>query len=200
MINTLAHIYRRPDISRDQFRAHYESRHTRLAKRLLPNFDYYVRNHMIETTAPERAPDVISEFIFNDDNKLATTLAILSDDRGREILDDELTFMDKPRNELFTITRTPRLPTTVPHKYVLLLRGDVAALPQWQAAWQSCAADLSHTLLCSDVNSKGANQLHWLFGWSRSQQPIDQLQRELLDRELPIVWSARVSEHVGYPD
>jgi len=198
MINTLAHIYRRPDISRDQFRAHYESHHTRLAKRLLPNFDYYVRNHMIETTAPERAPDVISEFIFNDDHKLATTLAILSDDRGREILDDELTFMDKPRNELFTITRTPRLPTTVPHKYVLLLRGDVVALPQWQAAWQSCVADLSHTLLCSDAAAGSA--LHWLFGWSNGLQPIDQLQRQLLNRELPIVWSARVSEHVGYPD
>jgi len=198
MINTLAHIYRRPDISRDQFRAHYETRHTQLAKRTLPMFSHYVRNHMIENTAPDLAPDVISEFVFDEDYKLAETMAILGDERGREILDDELTFMDKPRNELFTITRTPRLPTTAPHKYVLLLRGNIAALPMWRAAWQNCDADFSHALLCSDANTDSA--LHWLFGWSRSLEPIDQLQRQLLNRELPIVWSARVSEHVGYPD
>lgn len=199
MISTLAHIYRRPDISRDQFRAHYETRHTLLAKRLLPNFDHYVRNHLIESTAPDIAPDVISEFGYDDDDKLTETTAILGDERGRELLADELTFMDKPRNRIFVVQRTPRPSTTLADKYVLLLRGDTPAVDVWCAAWHAADDQLSHTLLCSGADSDTGEMQHWLFGWTRGARPLQSLQQELRERGLPVVWSARVSEHVGYP-
>lgn len=199
MINTLAHIYRKPDVSRDDFRAHYETGHTALARRVLPQFTHYVRNHMIENTAPDEAPDVISEFGFDEDSKLTETAAILGDERGRVILDDELTFMNKPRNRIFVIERAPRPAVAAPYKFVLLLRGNAVDVPQWRAAWHVADNQLSNTLVCSETVAEQTPPLHWLFGWTARLLPVAELQLQLQQQGLPICWSARVSEHIGYP-
>ena len=58
-LKALALMPRRPDLTREQFRRYYESRHTPLALRYL-RFRKYVRNHLLD--APDIGFDCVSEF------------------------------------------------------------------------------------------------------------------------------------------
>ncbi len=70
-MKTIALISRRPDLNRDAFRDHYETKHAPLAVWYV-HFNKYVRNHVI---APSDVPyDVMSEFWLADPATV-TTLA-----------------------------------------------------------------------------------------------------------------------------
>lgn len=201
MIHTIAHIFRKPDLERAQFSAYYETHHTRLARRTLPEFSHYRRNHVLESTDDAQCPDSFSEFAYENEDRIQMTRAILGDSRGRELLADELKFMDKVRNRIYSVQPLPGVVDSAgEHKYVLLLRGAAAAAVHWLASWQKIDPALQDRMVYSEVGGEDAQQLHWLMGWSRQSLALVELQQQLLEQQVPVLWSARVMERNGYPE
>lgn len=88
MYKNVSAIVRRPDLTREQFRDHYEQSHAPLAERIFP-FSRYVRNHVL---SPGKCGfDVLSEFWFADPAAIA---AALEGPHGAAVRRDELQFMD----------------------------------------------------------------------------------------------------------
>ena len=200
MIYTLAHLFRKTSLSRSEFSAYYESRHTRLAQRLLPEFSHYRRNHVLESTDDALCPDSFSEFAYAQERKLLETMSILGDERGRELMDDELKFMDKIRNQIYPVTPRGQLAKVeAAYKYVAVMRGASAAVETWSTAWQAIDPALQHQLVYSEVGADDAQQLHWLMAWSNQLSPLGRLQVDLIEQRIPVLWYARVKECNGYP-
>jgi hypothetical protein len=201
MIHTIAHIFRKPDLTRAEFSAHYETHHTRLARRTLPEFSHYRRNHVLESTDDSQCPDSFSEFAYDNEDRVQMTRAILGDSRGQELLADELKFMDKVRNRIYPVVPVPAVvDSACEHKYVLLLRGAGADAVHWLANWQKIDSALQDRMMYSETGAADEGQLHWLMGWSRESLPLDGLQVQLLQQHVPVLWCARVLERNGYPE
>ena len=104
MIRTLALIVRRPDTSREDFRAHYEEVHAPLALPHMKGLKHYLRNHVAEElNGFEPGFDVMTEFTYASDEDVKHIFRVLQSPEGEPILRDELSFMDKPRNTFFAI-------------------------------------------------------------------------------------------------
>ena len=104
MIRTLSLIKRRADIERSDFREHYETVHAPLALPHMTGLVRYVRYHLEEELFGEVAFDVISAFWYRDAESAGRMLEVLQGPAGQPILEDELTFMDKPANTFFSVS------------------------------------------------------------------------------------------------
>jgi hypothetical protein len=119
-MKTIVLFQRRPDLSRDAFRDHYETRHAPLAIRHV-HFRKYVRNHVI---APANAEfDALSEF-WPVDPAFAATVA--SSPAGAILREDEAKFMMADRFRATAaeslLAGPPRgVETGAVRKYALLL-------------------------------------------------------------------------------
>ena len=105
-MKTLALIARKPGISRDEFRAHYEDRHVALALPLMGGLVRYVRHHVREELRGDAGFDAMTSFAYRDAAGLHGVIARLAAPAGDAVLRDELTFMDKPRNRFFAVRET----------------------------------------------------------------------------------------------
>ena len=104
MIRTLALIVRRPDVSREDFRAHYEEVHAPLALPHMTGLVHYLRNHVCEeVNGCQPGFDVMTEFTYSSAEDVKHIFNVLQSPEGEPILRDELSFMDKPRNTFFAI-------------------------------------------------------------------------------------------------
>lgn len=90
-LKALALMPRRPDLTREQFRRYYETRHTPLALRYF-RFRKYVRNHLL--TAPDIGFDCVSEFW---PQRMEATFALMQTKVGERMREDERQFTDQPR-------------------------------------------------------------------------------------------------------
>jgi hypothetical protein len=103
-MKTLALIARRRDLSRDEFRDHYERIHAPLAVRtLLAGTTRYVRNHLRDELYGRPAFDVVSAFWYRDAAAAIQVMKRTDTPAGEPIRRDELTFMDKPANTFFAV-------------------------------------------------------------------------------------------------
>jgi uncharacterized protein (TIGR02118 family) len=84
---------RRPDISRAEFRDHYEQRHAPLALPLFP-FRRYRRNHLIDQEV-EPGFDCVSEFWVS---SLASIGELMTGEVGETMRADERKFLDQVAN------------------------------------------------------------------------------------------------------
>jgi hypothetical protein len=204
MIHTIAHLFRKSSLSRSQFSEYYETRHTHLARRTLPEFSYYRRNHVLESTDDALCPDSFSEFGYDQESKLLETMSILSDARGQALMDDELQFMNKGRNQIYPVQPLGAPPTAqnnapIAYKTVLVVRGASGGIASWRAAWQLVDPTMKNNMLYSEIGGDGDQQLHWLMGWSSRLPVLAQLQNQLIAQSVPVLWCARVDECIGYP-
>lgn len=90
MIKTIAFMPRRADLSRDQFRDYYESRHAPLAIPLFP-FSRYRRNHLADDAEP--GFDCVSEFWIPSLERIG---ALMAGEVGDTMRADEREFLDQP--------------------------------------------------------------------------------------------------------
>lgn len=206
MLYSLGYIFRRPDLSRDQFRQHYENNHTRLAHRLLPEFTHYVRNHVVDSAGPMASPDAVSEFGFAGATDWSTALAVLGDARGSALKEDELRFMDKPRNQGFAVSRwewlDPATPPTTTHKYIVWFGSAVAVSTQPAILLQRMRTldpALRRATLClpSDFSVTSPRPC-WLCYSAQRPEPAA-LCEKYNNEALPLLCCASVEEAVGYP-
>lgn len=104
MVKIIALIKRRADLSRSEFRRHYEEIHAPLALRHLDQMSAYVRNHVSgELVGGPAGFDCLSEFWYVDQAALKRLLAYLESDAAEPILRDELSFMSKAENVFFPV-------------------------------------------------------------------------------------------------
>jgi EthD domain len=111
---------RKPDMTLEQFRDHYENRHVPLALRLLPYFSGYARNYIRhdlayrpEGLAVDNAPqfDVVTEVTFATEADYDLMMRQLADPAvSRQIVEDEERFMDRKATLMFFVdeARTPQ--------------------------------------------------------------------------------------------
>jgi hypothetical protein len=111
---------RKPGMTPEQFRDHYENRHVPLALRLLPYFSDYSRNYIRHDLAyrPEglgvdNAPqfDVVTEVTFATEADYDLMMKRLGDPViSRQIIEDEERFMDRTATLMFFVdeARTPQ--------------------------------------------------------------------------------------------
>ena len=104
---------RRADLTRAQFRQHYEVRHVpmNLAANRYFGFHKYVRNHVVGAE-PGLLPlpefDAFTEFSFRDLSKAVDAQAFMATPDGKALADDELNFLDMGYHPILLGGRNPR--------------------------------------------------------------------------------------------
>jgi uncharacterized protein (TIGR02118 family) len=101
MVKAIALLKRKPGLSLEQFRKHYEEVHAPLAKRLFPFMRKYVRKYVTATpfspAGTEPKFDCITEEWFDSMEAFQTMMDIYASETGRPIREDE--------KELFDMTK-----------------------------------------------------------------------------------------------
>ena len=100
-MKTLALIVRKPGISREAFRAHYEQVHAPLALPLMSGLVRYVRHYVRDELHGSAGFDAMTAFTYRDEAALRSVIARLAAPAGDALLRDELSFMHKPQNRFF---------------------------------------------------------------------------------------------------
>lgn len=105
----LLFMNRRPDISPEQFRDYYETRHAPLAEKYSSGVSRYIRRYIEPQPHPETGawtdgPDVITELWFDDEAVYRATLgyittALMPD----EIIEDEKNLFDRTQFRIATV-------------------------------------------------------------------------------------------------
>jgi len=107
-VKNLAFLVRRPDHTREAFRAHYEDIHAPLAmETVMEGTTRYVRHHVCEVVHGDPFFDVITAFEYASPEKAAALVARLATDAGARIIADEHSFMDRARNTFFVVEERP---------------------------------------------------------------------------------------------
>jgi uncharacterized protein (TIGR02118 family) len=108
MIKVMVLIRRRPDLSREQFRAYYEDQHVPLIDRLLPFYRVYRRHYLGEALRPGQIDgdfDVITELGFASAADFDAWRAALADSHILEqIRADESHFLVSDATRLWIVT------------------------------------------------------------------------------------------------
>jgi len=115
MIKMIAVCYRKPGLTREQFRHHYDTQHVPLVKSLMgENLTRYVRNYVNEGgtdfdvgKAPEY--DCITEFYFADAEAFKRAVAAIeSPENAPRVRADEQAFLDVSRLEMAIVQEADR--------------------------------------------------------------------------------------------
>jgi len=103
MVKAIALLKRKPGLSLEQFREHYEEVHAPLAKKLFPFIRKYVRHYVIAApfASAGREPkfDCITEEWFDDMEAFQSMMDIYNGETGRPIREDEKELFDMTRLE-----------------------------------------------------------------------------------------------------
>lgn len=101
MVKGIALLKRKPGVSLEEFRKHYEEVHAPLATRLFPTIRRYVRNYVARVVSPvgaaEPAFDCVTEQWFDSMEGLQAMLDASAGEAGRAIRDDEKKFLDRTK-------------------------------------------------------------------------------------------------------
>jgi hypothetical protein len=107
LIKVISLIVRKSELSREQFAEHYEQIHVPLALRSLDGFRGYTRNYLGELIVGAPATfDCASEFWYADRAAIDRTMKFMASAESQALHDDELSFMDRPRNTFFPVAET----------------------------------------------------------------------------------------------
>jgi uncharacterized protein (TIGR02118 family) len=96
MLKVIFFIRRRSDLTREQFKEHYETVHVPLSFAHLPLLRRHARNY-VQTVRGQPAPDfdVVTECWFDDWDALKQTSALIAAEKRPLIEADEAKFMDR---------------------------------------------------------------------------------------------------------
>ncbi len=99
MVKGIALLKRKPGLSPEEFRRHYEEVHAPLIRRLVPSIRKYVRNYVTVRPFPPAAGqpefDCVTEQWFDSMEGFQEMMAAMSGEAGRAIRADERTFLDR---------------------------------------------------------------------------------------------------------
>lgn len=96
MIKLMLFMSRRKDLSREEFRQYYETRHAPLAAANVPHLRGYVRNYVVDQFSDDLDSDCVSEFWFDVNGswrELQDT--VLPKGVMQMLAEDEVNFIDR---------------------------------------------------------------------------------------------------------
>ena len=113
MIKGIALLKRKPGLSPEEFRRHYEEVHAPLIRRLIPSIRGYTRNYV--TSSPFPGPsggdfDCITEQWFDDARGFQEMIDAMAGEAGHAIRSDERTFLDRARTVYLMVEETQTAP------------------------------------------------------------------------------------------
>lgn len=136
MIKLISVKTRRPDTSREAFRAHYEGRHVPLGLGFLEHFRWrrYARNHVLRTLLGRVDFDCLTEFWIASESDRARTAAFVASPGFRVLDEDDARFLDVTRRLSFDVEEgllagAPRPPAPVGTRRIAQLFPQPAWLP-----------------------------------------------------------------------
>lgn len=101
MVKGIALVKRKPGLSLEEFRDHYEQVHAPLARSLFPSLKRYVRNYVTATPFSagdeESQFDCITEQWFEDMQGFQAMVNEFAGESGRAIREDEKKFLDRAK-------------------------------------------------------------------------------------------------------
>ena len=107
MVTVIGLFKRRPGMTMDQFKNHYENVHAKLGAKCMANIVSYKRRYLypvpypLDGTIVEPEYDVITEMTFPDRaTSEACYAALAKGDMNKLLSDDEENLFDKPKNRL----------------------------------------------------------------------------------------------------
>jgi uncharacterized protein (TIGR02118 family) len=108
MIKLLALLKRRPGLSLEAFRSHYENTHAPLALTYMPEATRYVRRYLVPSQFPASVADqdeydVVTEIDFRDAAAFETAMNRASTPEAAPLANDEDMLFDRSRMRIFTI-------------------------------------------------------------------------------------------------
>ena len=107
MVKAIALLKRKPGLSPEEFRKHYEEIHAPLAKKLFPFMRKYVRRYVIAApfSPADTEPkfDCITEEWLDDTEAFKRMLDIYMSEAGRPIREDEKELFDMTKMEYFLV-------------------------------------------------------------------------------------------------
>lgn len=107
MVKAIALIKRKPGLSREEFRRHYEEVHAPLILAHAPHIVKYVRNHVIVSRGADDPPfDSVTELWFDSMEGFKADTAIWGTEAGKVIRDDEDSFLDRSKLAFFLVNET----------------------------------------------------------------------------------------------
>jgi uncharacterized protein (TIGR02118 family) len=113
MVKTILFVRRRADLTHEQFRDYYESRHAPLAASVLPWLQRYTRNYFAPVAGRDWPYDVATEFWFATEDDRQATRAFSLSDAGQILAQDEERFMDRASMTAFAVDeQETRLPAS----------------------------------------------------------------------------------------
>lgn len=105
MHKLLLFLKRKPGLSLEEFRSHYEERHVPLAMKYMTGAERYVRRYLEPTPGmPEMDFDVITELWFKDSATVDIILETLTKDAmPADVIADEHNFMDRSKSRFHAV-------------------------------------------------------------------------------------------------
>jgi len=104
MVKAIALIKRKPGLSREEFRKHYEEVHAPMALKYLPSFKRYVRNYVITPPGGEEPEfDCITEIWYDDMQGYQESLGFYGTDAGRILREDDESISDTSKFFFFLV-------------------------------------------------------------------------------------------------
>lgn len=101
MVKSMVLLKRKPGLSVEEFRRHYETVHAPMAVELFPMMKRYVRNYVtgvpFATSTGEPEFDCITEECFDDAEGFRAWRDIALGEAGRALRDDEKKFLDRTK-------------------------------------------------------------------------------------------------------
>ncbi|MFC2000550.1 EthD domain-containing protein [Chloroflexota bacterium] len=101
MVKGIALLKRKPGLTVEEFRKHYEEVHAPLAVKLFPTIRKYMRNYITSVPFPADAGelefDCITEQWFDDMEGFQAMMDAGAGEAGRTISNDEKTFLDRAK-------------------------------------------------------------------------------------------------------
>jgi uncharacterized protein (TIGR02118 family) len=104
MVKVIALIKRKPGLSREDFRRHYEEVHAPLILKHSAGLKKYVRNHIIVPAGTEEPEfDCITELWYDSMEDYKASIAVWRTEAGQVIRDDEDSFLDRSKLAFFIV-------------------------------------------------------------------------------------------------
>jgi len=106
MVKGIVLLWRKPGISHEEFRKHYEESHAPLALSLFPIRKYvrnYVKNTVFHVDTPEPDFDCITEQWFDDMEGFQAMMDAGAGEAGRVVAEDERKFLDRRKTVYFLV-------------------------------------------------------------------------------------------------
>jgi uncharacterized protein (TIGR02118 family) len=104
-------VRRKPGMTREAFREHYETVHAPLALANMTGLDRYVRNYTVGFAGqPEPAYDCVTEMWFSDPVAFSETMAWMRSPASQELHDDEELFIDRSSMTAFFVEEAESAP------------------------------------------------------------------------------------------